>query len=95
MLSREEIATRLQLKGFEEKRVEAIIADVMQVVLGKALAEYLKGLPEEARAKMQGLPAEEMAKYVAEHKDELPPPSAADFEKKYEETWEEYFQAIA
>jgi hypothetical protein len=36
-----------------------------------------------------------MAKYVAEHKDELPPPSAADFERKYEETWEEYFQAVA
>ena len=94
MITKEEIVLKLQGAGFKEERVEAVFFEVMQVIVGRALGNYLASLPEDTRAKLRGNQDQDLMKYIAEHKAELPEMSAADFEKVYEETWNEYFRAL-
>jgi len=95
MMTKEEISQKLRGAGLKDEEIEGAIADVMHIVLGKALGSFIESLPESTSEKMKGLSAEDLIKHIQDHKTELPELSAKEFERIYDETWDEYFQAMA
>jgi hypothetical protein len=95
MLNKDQITTKLKELGFKEENFDKIIGDVVQVILGKVSDSYLSALPKSEQAVLENLSQDKLEEYFKANKETLPELSAEKFEKIYNETWEDYFKAIA
>ena len=94
MMSEQEIIGELKRLGYERQEIRTAIQDVGSIILGRALAAYLKTLPEETRAKLQAFSPEEMQQYLAAN-PQVAPFAQETFDKIHDDTWREYFAAMA
>jgi hypothetical protein len=94
MLSETQITDRLEQLGYKSGEIRAALRDVAQVIIAATSAEYLASLSEEKRQLIRSLPEEEVARYISEHRSELPPMSQEAFDKLHDATWEDYFASV-
>ena len=94
MMSEQDIIGELERLGYKNAEIRGAMKDVGMIIVGRALAAYLQTLPEDERAKLQALSPEEMEAYLAKH-PQLPPFSQASFDAIHDDTWREYFAAMA
>jgi len=95
MLNKNEIVIRLKELGFKDENIDTVIADVVQIILGKSLGHYFLQLPENEQSRLRNFSADELMEYIEKNKSNLPKFSVGDFEKVYNETWEGYFNTIS
>lgn len=96
MLTREKIIKKLKELGFKDGDLDRVVNDVNQVCLSKAsAAAYLSNLIDNKRLKPMNLSEEALLDYIDKNKDNLPKFSTQEFEKIYDETWEDYFSSIS
>ena len=95
MLNKNELETKLRDLGFKENELGPVMADVTRVILDKALGRYFSALPKEEQSRLKGLSADEMKKYFEENAERLPRFPNEKFERVYDATWKEYFNAIS
>jgi len=94
MMSEQEITQELERLGYKNAEVRSTLKDVGTIIIGRALAAYLETLPESERATLTALSPEEMENYLAKHPN-LPAFSQEVFDKIHDDTWREYFAAMA
>ena len=95
MLNKNEIVIRLKALGFKDENIDTVIADVIQIILGKSLGHYFLQLSENEQLKLRNFSADELMEYIEKNKNNLPVFSIGNFEKVYNETWEGYFNTIS
>jgi ATP-dependent Lon protease len=91
MMNEQEITERLQSLGLNQKEMRAVMADVAQVIIAKATEKYLHTLPENERARIQSLSAEDLQNNVGS----LPTFSQETFDCIHDEVWGSYFKSVA
>lgn len=94
MMSEQHIIEELERLGYKNAEIRSVMKDVGAIIMGRALGAYLQTLPENERATLTALSQEEMERYLAEH-PHLPPFSQESFDKIHDDTWQEYFAAMA
>lgn len=94
MMSEQDIIGELERLGYKNAQIRSAMKDVGSIILGRALAAYLQTLPESERKMLTSLSPDEMQQYLAAH-PHLPPFSQESFDKIHDNTWREYFAAMA
>ena len=94
MMSEQEITQELERLGYKSAEIRSAMKDVGTIIIGRAMAAYLETLPESERATLTAFSPEELESYLAKH-PHLPPFSQEAFDKIHDDTWREYFAAMA
>lgn len=95
MLSEEQVTKRLEKLGYKSGEIRRALRDVGQVIMTATATAYFASLPEDKQVLIRSLPEQEVAQYIAEHRAEFSPMSQEAFDKIHDETWEDYFSAMA
>lgn len=95
MIEKDTITKKLKELGFKDANIDKVFADVMQIILNRALGNYLQKLPEDTRKKLGDFPENELIQYIEKNSTNLPKFSTQEFEKIHDETWESYFKSIS
>ncbi len=94
MMSEQQIIGELERLGYKNAEIRSVMKDVGMIIMGRVLGTYLQTLPEDERATLTAFSPEEMEAYLAKH-PHLPAFSQEAFDKIHDNTWQEYFAAMA
>ncbi|MEI6352743.1 MAG: hypothetical protein WCO35_02290 [Candidatus Nomurabacteria bacterium] len=96
MINKEEIIKRLKDLGFDQKRSEDIFVEVSKVIAKQIGSKYSTNISEELKLKINEISEDEKVfNFLKENKENLPDFSLEEFEKIYNETWENYFKHMS
>jgi|SRR3989338_3873231 len=94
ILGIEQLKKSLLEAGANERDLDKIIKDVNEIILAKVLSLYESRLNEEQKNTLKSIPAENLVKYIEEHKDAMPTLSKEELESVVKEIWKDYFATM-
>lgn len=91
-----ELKEALRELGAEEADLDEVIQDVNDIVVQRAIKDYLSTLQDPVLSKLTlTLSGPELMEYVKNNPSKFPPFSEEKFKKIAEETWKDYFEFMS
>lgn len=90
----EEIKIKLKALGIAESDTSGVMEDIMKLIVAVSLKSYVSKLTAEQKLKLESLSGSEIVKYLEDNKNDFPPMPEENFERIYQETWDNYFSVL-